>query len=143
VKTLPALLYVEDEDGAAFLLETALQECGLSVQLFRVCDGEEALAFVNGTGPYAKAPKPSLVLLDLNLPRLNGFEVLTRMRNDEELSSIPVVVFTSSSLPADRARSLALGAQDFITKPSNLDDFFKTVQAACSRMDPSAANSTN
>jgi CheY-like chemotaxis protein len=132
--TLPTLLYVEDEDGAAFLLETALQESGLPVQLFRVSDGEEALAFVNGTGPYSKAPKPSLILLDLNLPRLNGFEVLNHMRKDEELSSIPVIVFTSSSLPADKARSLALGAQDFITKPSNLDDFFKTVQTTCLRL---------
>jgi CheY-like chemotaxis protein len=134
VSTLPALLYVEDEDGAAFLFETAVQECGLAVQLFRVSDGEQAYAFLKKTGPYTKAPKPALVMLDLNLPRLNGFDLLIRLREDPELSSVPVVVFTSSSLPADKARSFALGARDFITKPSDLDDFFSTVQTTCSRV---------
>lgn len=128
---LPALLYVEDEDGAAFLLEAALQECALEVQFFRVSDGEAALAFLGKAGPYSVAPRPTMILLDLNLPRINGFEVLTRVRSTPELADIPIVVFTSSSLPADRTKSLQLGAQQFVTKPNSLEDFFKAVCSAC------------
>jgi CheY-like chemotaxis protein len=133
VTTLPALLYVEDEDAAAFLLETALQETSTAVQLFRVSDGEQALAFLSKADPYAKAPKPALILLDLNLPRLNGFQLLERLQA-HELSTIPVVVFTCSALPADKARALALGAQGFVTKPANLDDFFSAVRTTCLRL---------
>lgn len=136
--SVPALLYVEDEDGAAFLFETAVQECGLDVQLFRVSDGEQAYAFLTHAGSYAKAPRPALIMLDLNLPRLNGFELLVRLRENPELSSLPVVVFTSSSLAADKARSFALGAKDFITKPSDLDSFFSAVQTTCLRVMQSA-----
>jgi DNA-binding response OmpR family regulator len=135
VPEIPALLYVEDEDAAAFLLETALQEHNLKIQLFRVCDGEQALAFLNKAGPYAKAPTPQLILLDLNLPRLNGFQLLEHLRNSN-IPVVPVVVFTSSSLLTDKVRSLSLGAQEFITKPSNLDDFFQSVYRACSRLIP-------
>lgn len=132
VSALPTMLYVEDEDAAAFLLETAIQETGLAVQLCRVSDGEQALSFLSQVGPYEKAPKPALILLDLNLPRLDGFQFLERMRRNG--SSIPVIVFTSSSLAADKTRALALGAQEFVTKPSNLDDFFSTVRTACARI---------
>jgi len=131
---LPALLYVEDEDGAAFLFEAAVAEAEAPVQLFRVSDGEQALAFLKKAGPYAKAPTPALIILDLNLPRLNGFGLLDRMRDDEELAGIPVIMFTSSSLASDRSRSLELGARDFITKPSDLDEFFSTVKETCSRV---------
>lgn len=124
---------MEDEDAAAFLLETALQENGSKIQLFRVSDGEQALSFLSRTGPYEKAPTPALILLDLNLPRLDGFQLLERL-GQQGPSSIPVVVFTSSSLAVDRARALALGAVDFVTKPSNLDDFFSVVRTTCARI---------
>lgn len=128
------LLYVEDEDAAVFLLETALREAGISVQLFRVSDGEQALAFLRRSGAYAKAPRPDLILLDLNLPRMTGLEVLSEMQSNGELRSIGVVVFTSSSLAADRKRSLSLGAKEYITKPSSFDGFVEAVRIAWSQM---------
>ena len=126
------LLYVEDEDAAAFLLETAIEETDLRVDFFRVSNGEQALAFLRKSAPYAKVPSPDLVLLDLNLPKLNGFQVLEEMRKDVHFSSIPVTVFTSSSLASDRTKALRLGANEFITKPSNLEDFFQVVGSTCS-----------
>lgn len=128
------LLYVEDEDAAVFLLETALKEAGIPVQLYRVSDGEQALAFLRCAGAYEKAPKPDLVLLDLNLPRKNGLEVLSEMQKDESLRDQSVIVFTSSALVADRRKSLALGAQEYITKPSSFDGFVEAVKTACSRL---------
>lgn len=126
------LLYVEDEDAAVFLLETALKEASIPVQLYRVSDGEQALAFLRQIGVYERAPKPGLVLLDLNLPKKNGLEVLAEMQKSGTLRPIPVVVFTSSSLVSDRDRSLALGAQNYITKPSTFDGFMEAVKNACS-----------
>ncbi len=126
------LLYVEDEDAAVFLLETALKEACIDLRLYRVADGEQALAFLRQTGAYEKVPLPGLMLLDLNLPRKNGLEVLAEMQNTPSLRRIPVVVFTSSSLLSDRDRSLALGAQHYITKPSTFDGFIDAVKIACS-----------
>src|SRR5579875_1786966 len=112
------LLYVEDEDAAVFLFETAVKEASLDLQFYRVSDGEQAIAFLGRTGAYKTAPRPGLILLDLNLPRRNGFEVLAEVQRDASLVNIPVVVFTSSSLASDRQKSLALGALVYITKPS-------------------------
>lgn len=128
------LLYVEDEDAAVFLLETALKEAGIQVQLYRVSDGEQAIAFLQHFGAYEKAPKPDLILLDLNLPRKNGLEVLSEMQSDELLRDIVVIVFTSSALSSDRRKSLALGAREYITKPSSFDGFVEAVKIACSRL---------
>jgi two-component system, chemotaxis family, response regulator Rcp1 len=126
----PVLLYVEDEDAAAFLLETTLNEAGIEVQLFRVSDGEQALAFLGKSGAYQKAPTPDLILLDLNLPRITGLQVLERLR-ENGTGEIPVTVFTSSRLPSDRRNALALGARQYITKPSDLDGFMEAVRKAC------------
>lgn len=128
------LLYVEDEDAAVFLLETALKEADIDVRLYRVADGDEALAFLRKLGPYSDMPRPDLVLLDLNLPRRNGLEVLSEMRNSEDLRSLAVVVFTSSSLAVDKRKSLALGAQEYITKPASFDGFVTAVKNACSHL---------
>jgi DNA-binding response OmpR family regulator len=128
------LLYVEDEDAAVFLLETAIKEAAIDVALYRVADGEEALAFLRKTGEYREMPRPDMVLLDLNLPRKNGLEVLSEMRDSQELRSLPVVVFTSSSLAIDKRKSLALGAQDYITKPASFDGFVAAVKSACSHL---------
>lgn len=134
------LLYVEDEDAAVFLLETALREAGIQLKLYRVSDGEQALAFLRGAGAYEKAPRPDLILLDLNLPRKNGLEVLSEMQNDSRLRDIVVIVFTSSALSSDRRKSLALGAREYITKPSSFDGFVQAVKNACSLF-PSSAGS--
>jgi two-component system, chemotaxis family, response regulator Rcp1 len=128
------LLYVEDEDAAAFLMEAALREVGIPVEFFRVDNGEQALAFLRQSGTFAKAPPPDLVLLDLNLPKMDGFQVLEAMRKEAALAAIPVTVFTSSAQLSDKTRALALGARDFITKPANLDDFFLTIENACSQL---------
>lgn len=125
------LLYVEDEDAAAFLFQTALQEAGINVQLYRATDGEQALSFLHMQEPFSKAPVPDLVVLDLNLPRKNGLEVMGEIQSTESLARIPVVVFTSSSLASDRKRSLALGAREYITKPASFDGFVEAVKTAC------------
>jgi chemotaxis family two-component system response regulator Rcp1 len=128
------LLYVEDEDAAVFLLETALKEAGIDVTLYRVADGDEALDFLRKTGKYHDMPRPDLVLLDLNLPRRTGLEVLSELRGQEDLRSLAVVVFTSSSLAVDRRKSMALGAQEYITKPASFDGFVAAVKTACMHM---------
>lgn len=125
------MLYVEDEDAAVFLLETALKEAKIEVELRRVANGEEALAFLNRTGAYHDAPRPDLILLDLNLPRKGGLEVLSEIQGTEALRNLSVVVFTSSSLANDRKRSLALGAQEYITKPSSFDGFLAAIKTVC------------
>jgi len=125
------LLYAEDEDAAVFLLEMALKEANIAITLHRVSDGEEALAFLHHNGAYVRAPKPDMVLLDLNLPRKSGHEVLLAIREDNELRAIPVVIFTSSSAVSDRRKSLALGAQMHITKPSSFDGFVDAIKEAC------------
>jgi len=128
------LLYVEDEDAAVFLLETALKEADIDVALYRVADGDEALDFLKKTGAYQDVPRPDLVLLDLNLPRRTGLEVLSEMKQDAELRKLAVVVFTSSSLAVDKRRSMALGAQEYITKPASFDGFVAAVKSACMHM---------
>ena len=127
----PVMLYVEDEDAAVFLLETALKEMKIEVELYRVSNGEDALAFLNRSGAYRDAPRPSLVLLDLNLPRKGGLEVLSEIQGHETLRDLSVVVFTSSSLAIDRKKSLALGAQQYITKPSSFDGFLTAIKTVC------------
>ena len=133
------LLYVEDEDAAVFLFETAVKEASIQLQLYRVSDGEQAIAFLGQTGSYESAPRPSLILLDLNLPRRNGFEVLAEVQRDASLGGIPVVVFTSSSLASDRQKSMALGARHYITKPSTFDGFIDAVRTVSSYL-PEAAD---
>jgi CheY-like chemotaxis protein len=131
----PVLLYVEDEEAAVFLFETTLQDLGSDIQFHRVPDGEAAIAFLGKNGAYRDAPTPGLVLLDLNLPKVNGFEVLAHVQGTAALSSIPVVIFTSSTRSSDRTRSLALGARRFISKPASLDGFIDVVKSV-SRMLP-------
>lgn len=125
------LLHVEDEDAAVFLLKTALEESNIDAELHRVSDGEQALAFLRRAGAYAKAPVPDLILLDLNLPRATGFDVLESLARDNSLPRPRTVVFTSSSLPSDREKALQLGASDFVTKPANLDHFIQAVASIC------------
>ncbi len=125
------LLYAEDEDAAVFLLDMALKEANIELTVHRVSDGEEALAFLRREGVYARAPRPDMVLLDLNLPRKSGHEVLSSIREDEGLRELPVVIFTSSSALSDRRKSSALGALMHITKPSSFDSFVDAIRGAC------------
>jgi CheY-like chemotaxis protein len=127
------LLYIEDEDAAAFLLETALREAEIELQFRRVADGEQALAYLAHRSGYEEAPDPDLILLDLNLPRKDGLEVLEEMQHAGVLRQIPVIVFTSSALPRDRKRSMALGAREFLTKPQTFDGLVDTLRSAWAR----------
>jgi two-component system, chemotaxis family, response regulator Rcp1 len=125
------LLHVEDEDITASLLQSVLRESERRVRVCRVRDGEEALAFLHQTGEHHAAPRPDLILLDLGLPRRNGFEVLAEIRDNTGLRSLAVVVFSSSSRPSDRRKSLELGALDFITKRPSLQGMEDAIRQVC------------
>lgn len=127
------VLSVEDDDAAFHLLKTAFEEGAPAVDLVRVLDGDEALKFLERRGRFQNAPRPDLVLLNINLPKKSGFEVLTEVAANDSLRSIPVVVFTSSSLQAEKARCMALGAQDFLTKPASFDGLLEAVRSVCAR----------
>ena len=96
------LLYVEDDDAAAYLFQTALEDAGLNPRVYRVTDGDQATTFLFQTGAYESAPRPALVLLDLNLPRKSGFDVLAEVRHNAQFRDLPVIVFSSSVHHYDR-----------------------------------------
>jgi CheY-like chemotaxis protein len=125
------VLSVEDDTAAYALIRHAFREIGPELELDRTVDGQEALDFLNRTGRYKDVPKPSLILLDINLPRMSGPELLAAMQTNQSLRDIPVVVFSSSTLEGDRAKCLALGASEFIVKPGSYDEFMNAVRSAC------------
>jgi CheY-like chemotaxis protein len=122
------ILLVEDNPGDARLTREALAHSSLPSTLYDVRDGEQAMAFLRRQGPYASAPTPRLVLLDLNLPRFGGREVLEDMKRDPALQHIPVVVLTSSEADEDILRSYRLHANCFITKPTDLEDLSRVLE---------------
>jgi chemotaxis family two-component system response regulator Rcp1 len=123
------ILLVEDNPGDVRLAREALQAAKVMNRLSVVGDGVEAMDFLHQVGPYVNAPRPDVVLLDLNLPRKDGREVLDEMKNDPELRRIPVVVLTTSKAEQDVLRSYDLHANCYITKPVELDRFVEVVQA--------------
>jgi CheY-like chemotaxis protein len=127
------LLSVDDSDPDFRLIELALRESEISVRLYRVTDGEQAIAFLGRLGEFEDAPRPDLILLDISMPKRNGFEVLQYLKSKDSLRSIPVVIFTTSSNPREKQRVLAMGAEQFISKSSHLDRFIDDVQTACAR----------
>lgn len=128
MKTLELLL-VEDSNGDVVLVKEALKESPVVVHLNVVSDGEEALAFLRREGPYTQVVKPDLVLLDLNMPKKSGREVLAVRHGDPTLQSIPVVVLSSSSKEQDIYDSYALCANCYLQKPLELDAYFATIRA--------------
>jgi CheY-like chemotaxis protein len=124
----PLILLIEDNPGDVLLIEEALQEIGSSLSLQSVRDGEAALAFLHRRAPYHTEESPTLVLLDLNLPRMNGLEVLRCIREDERLHTLPVIILTTSEAPEDVERAYALQANAYVTKPANLDALFHMVK---------------
>jgi CheY-like chemotaxis protein len=119
---------VEDDDPTYFLVQTAIDEADLPLKLIRVADGEDALMFLAHRGAYAGSPRPDLVLLDLNLPRVSGFEVLLRVKSELALTSIPFLVVTNSCAVSDRERSMRLGARAFYTKPNSFDGLMELMR---------------
>jgi CheY-like chemotaxis protein len=117
------VLLVEDDPGDVVLIQEAFADNKVGNRLSVVGDGVEAMAFLRRQGDYADAPRPDLVLLDLNLPRKNGREVLAEIKNDPELSIIPVIVLTTSEAEEDIVRSYSLHANAYITKPVDFERF--------------------
>ena len=117
------ILVAEDNPADVYLLREAISLEGGDVELLIVSDGEQALDYVQRIGPFSSASIPQLVVLDLNLPKSDGSDVLRCIRDTPEYAGIPVVVLTSSDSPKDRQTIESLGANCFITKPSDLDEF--------------------
>jgi CheY-like chemotaxis protein len=122
------ILLVEDDSGDALIAIETLEALGLAGHLHLVTDGVLAMEFLRRTGQFAEAPRPALVLLDLNLPRRSGLEVLADMKSDQDLRSIPVVVFTSSQAEQDIVSSYSLHANAYVTKPLELDSFSAAIK---------------
>lgn len=122
------ILLVEDNAGDARLAREALREARVRNHLSWVSDGVEAVAFLRREGKYAQAPRPDLILLDLNLPRKGGREVLSEIKADDALKRIPVVVLTTSQAEEDIARAYQLSANCYISKPVDLDQFMRVVK---------------
>ena len=123
------ILLVEDNAGDARLAQEALRDGQFRNAFHHVWDGEEAMAFLRRTGKYAAAPRPGLILLDLNLPRMNGSEVLAEIKRNDSLKSIPVVILTTSSAERDILRSYKLHANCYVTKPVTMVEFIRAVTA--------------
>jgi two-component system, chemotaxis family, response regulator Rcp1 len=123
------ILLVEDNEGDARLAKEAMRDSKIRNTLHHVADGEEAMAFLKQVGKYSKAPRPDLILLDLNLPRKDGRQVLAEIKDDENLKRIPVVILTVSSAEEDILKAYNLHANCYITKPIDLAQFMKVVQS--------------
>jgi CheY-like chemotaxis protein len=133
------ILLVEDNPGDARLTREALAQSKVRNNLHHARDGEEAMAFLRRLGVFETAPTPDLVLLDLNLPRRDGREVLEDIKKDPALKHIPVVILTSSRAEEDILRSYRLHANCFITKPVDLEQLTRVVQARIPAALPSMA----
>ena len=130
VQVQPAeILLVEDNPGDVRLVQEALRESKIINQLHAVSDGKEALAFLRKQGSYANSRRPDLILLDLNLPRKDGREVLSEIKADPDLRRIPVVIVTSSKAEDDILKSYNHHANCYITKPLDLEKFIEVVKA--------------
>lgn len=127
-RQLVEILLVEDNPGDVRLTQEALKEGEIPNNLSVVGDGEEAIAFLRKEPPYEDAPRPEIILLDLNLPRKDGREVLSEIKADEDLRSIPVVILTTSEAEQDIRRTYDLHANCYITKPVDLTEFIEVVQ---------------
>jgi two-component system, chemotaxis family, response regulator Rcp1 len=123
------VLLVEDNPGDVRLTQEALKDGRVMVNLTVAADGVEALEILNRRGPYANTARPDLILLDLNLPRKNGREVLEEIKADEDLKRIPVIVMTTSKAEQDIYRVYNLNANCYITKPVDLDEFLNVVRS--------------
>jgi two-component system, chemotaxis family, response regulator Rcp1 len=124
------VLLVDDSPADATLVREALKARALAVLLYVVPDGHAALAFLRQEGVYSAAPRPDLMLLDLNLPGIDGQSVLAAVRRDPAFLCLPIVIFSSSGHQADSDQSYTLGANGHMRKPVGLDEFFQVVKTA-------------
>jgi CheY-like chemotaxis protein len=123
------VLLVEDSPGDVRLTREAFREANGAIHLHVACDGVEAMAFLRRQGAHAGAPRPDLILLDLNLPKMDGREVLAHIKEDQELKTIPTVILTMSEAEADIVASYQLQANCYLSKPVQLDEFESLVRS--------------
>lgn len=126
--SLVDVLLVEDDPGDVLMTREAFEYHKIRNQLHVVNDGEQALQFLHQTGGYAAAPRPGLILLDLNLPRRDGLEVLAELKEDPALRVIPVVILTTSRAEEDILRSYALHANAYVSKPVDFERFMDVIR---------------
>ena len=125
------ILYAEDEEDDAYFMRRAFKTAAIAHPLVVVPDGQQAIEYLSGAGCYSNRdeyPLPCLLLLDLNLPKKSGIEVLTWIRNDTSVSTLPVIVLTSSLQDADIHRAYVQGANAYLVKPSSIDQLVRTVK---------------
>ncbi|MEV6488198.1 response regulator, partial [Actinoplanes sp. NPDC051633] len=115
------ILVVDDDDADALMIEEALENAERQTTVNRVADGREALDYLHREGPYAEANRPDLILLDLNMPRMDGRETLAAIKSDERLKAIPVVILTTSGAAPDIVASYQHRANAYVTKPFGLE----------------------
>lgn len=134
---MSVILLVDDDDALPLLLQHAIKRSGLGIDLQAVGDGEEAVLYLDRKGKYEdvlKYPLPALILLDLKMPRMTGFEVLEWKRLQPQLEKVPVVIWSSSCLEADKHRGLQLGASSYYVKPMETNgfvDLLKSLETYC------------
>ena len=121
------ILLVEDNEGDVGLIEEVFEEAKIRNNLHVAEDGEEALLYLHGEGKFSGSPRPDIILLDLNLPKKGGREVLREIKEDENLHNIPVIVLTTSDAEKDIIEAYDLHANAYITKPLDFDQFIKVV----------------
>jgi len=122
------VLLVEDDEGDILMTKEAFEFHKIRNRLHVVTDGEQALHFLRQTGPFEDAPRPGLILLDVNLPRRSGMEVLEELKQDPELAVLPVVMLTTSQAEEDILRSYKLHANAYVTKPVDFDNFIAAIR---------------
>ena len=125
----PQVLQVEDSPGDVRLTPEAFHDANMSIKLHVASDGVEAMAFLRKEGAHVDAPRPDLILLDLNLPKMDGREVLAHIKTDESLKTIPIVILTTSGAEADIVKSYQLQANCYLSKPVQLDAFQSLVKS--------------
>jgi CheY-like chemotaxis protein len=131
-----AILLADDDSNDIFFLRRAFQKAGFANAVMEVPDGEKAIQYLGGENCYSdrtRYPLPALLLLDLKMPKINGFEVLEWIKTRDDLPGLKVVVLSSSGLPADMQRARALGAHDYRVKPADLDDMVNMVKDVAGR----------
>jgi CheY-like chemotaxis protein len=123
------ILLVEDNEGDVGLVEEVFEDAKIRNSLHVAEDGEEAMLFLNKEKPFANAPTPDIILLDLNLPQKDGREVLEEIKTNDKLKRIPVVVLTTSKAEEDIVKSYDLHANSYITKPVDFDQFIRVIKS--------------
>ena len=122
------ILLLEDEPADAYLVKMALRESKINANLSHVIDGREGLDFLQKTEKYADSPRPDLIFLDLNMPRMNGYEFLAEVKKNPKLGDIPIIVLTTSDAESDVIRSYKLGASSYISKPVDMSKFVDAIR---------------